>query len=66
MTIIELLEEKTGKTLAEDSPVDAMGLDSLEFVQLILDVEEYTNRKIDDRKAAEAQTIGELVQAIIG
>ncbi len=66
MTILELLEEKTGKTLAEDSPVDAMGLDSLEFVQLILDVEEYTNRKIDDHKAAEAQTIGELVQAIVG
>ena len=46
--LLEIVLEETGKIVEMDTPVDSMDLDSLEFVNLLLQVENAFNAKIAD------------------
>ena len=48
----------------EDQLEDDLGLDSLEYVELIMDLEKHYNISISDRDADKIKTFGQLVNAV--
>lgn len=66
MTIAEMyaaIEDATGHAVTEDTAVDSLGLDSLEFVELTSALSSLSGKDISDADIAEAKTVGELVEA---
>ncbi|NRD08527.1 acyl carrier protein [Rathayibacter agropyri] len=67
----ELLAEKGEGWAAEDVPtihtsLRDLHLDSMEQVELISDLEEQFKVEIDDHRMREAQTVGDVCNAIAG
>lgn len=54
--------EASGVTPA--SRIDSLGLDSLDFLQLIVDLDKEFDTKIDIEKAALCTTVGDLVALV--
>lgn len=62
--IIALVEEETGKQVTMDSDFDSLGVDSLEFVDLILKAQQLSGKVITDAEVAKINTVGDLVSAV--
>jgi acyl carrier protein len=67
--IIELITDRTkhnGRTLQLSEPLDNLGLDSLQVVELIFDIEEKFNINIpvNANMDIESKTVGDLIQAV--
>jgi acyl carrier protein len=67
--IIELITDRTkhnGSTLQLSEPLDNLGLDSLQVVELIFDIEEKFNINIpvNANMDIESKTVGDLIQAV--
>ena len=62
--IKEVLEEKTGKPVTMDTNLKDLGLDSLDFLNFILDLEKELNVKIDDNQLLKLKTIKDVVEEI--
>lgn len=56
MRILEKIKAETGLDVTDDTSVDSLGLDSLELVQLLLDLD------IPIEKAGEMNTVADLVR----
>lgn len=46
------------------TPLDSFGLDSLDTLELIMDIEQSVLVEVDVARVAECKTVGDLVQAI--
>jgi len=55
-------ETGAGKLTAETS-IDSLGLDSLEFVSLLQEIEKELGKNPDDEKVLGVETIGDLIKA---
>lgn len=62
--IIALVEEETGKQVTMESDFDSLGMDSLEFVDLILKAQQLSGKAITDAEVAKINTVGDLVSAV--
>ena len=68
--IIEMITDRTShtgsSTLQLSEPLDNLGLDSLQVVELIFDIEEKFNINIpvNANMDIESKTIGDLIQAV--
>jgi acyl carrier protein len=67
--IIEMITERTshtGGTLHLSEPLDNLGLDSMQVVELIFDIEEKFNINIpvNANMDIESKTVGDLIQAV--
>jgi acyl carrier protein len=56
MTILEIIESETGQAVQEDTPIESLALDSLEFLDLLLAV------GIQDSALGSIQTVGDIVR----
>jgi acyl carrier protein len=67
--IIEMITDRTshaGGTLQLSEPLDNLGLDSMQVVELIFDIEEKFNINIpvNANMDIESKTVGDLIQAV--
>jgi acyl carrier protein len=62
--ILELVTDAASTNVAEDSTFLSLGLESLEFLELIRDVEQLTGKKILDEQIVAMQTVGDLCAAV--
>jgi acyl carrier protein len=67
--IIEMITNRTshtGSTLQLSEPLDNLGLDSMQVVELIFDIEEKFNINIpvNANMDIESKTVGDLIQAV--
>lgn len=56
MEILEKIKAETGQNVTEETPLDSLGLDSLEFVQLLLDLD------IPTERAPVLNTVADLIR----
>ena len=59
--ILEMVQDATGCPVTDKTCFIALNIDSLEFVQLIIDVENLMCIKIDEKQIANINTVGDLL-----
>jgi acyl carrier protein len=52
------------KEVQEDDTLESLGADSLDRVELVMNLEEHFNVEIDDEKVDEIKTVGQLIEYI--
>lgn len=56
MNVIEAIARETGQVVTRETALDSLGLDSLEYVQLLLDL------NVPVEKAADLNTVADLIR----
>lgn len=65
MSPAELLQGILGAApITPETPIDALPLDSLDFLDLILELEKLYGITITDQELAEAKTVGDLLRVV--
>ena len=66
--IVKILSEQLGvaasKITLESKIVDDLGADSLDVVELLMQLEDSTGKTIPDDKVSEIKTVGDLVKVL--
>ncbi|MGN1373080.1 MAG: acyl carrier protein [Candidatus Coproplasma sp.] len=66
--IVEMLSEQLGipqsKITLESRIVDDLGADSLDVVELLMQLEDATGKTVPDDEVTKIKTVGELVEVI--
>ena len=66
--IVKILSEQLGvassKITMESKIVDDLGADSLDVVELLMQLEDSTGKTIPDDKVAQIKTVGDLVKVL--
>lgn len=61
MTSLEIIRHELGRDdIERDTLLESLGLDSLEFVDLIQGIENYTGRPLAPTDVALSQTVGDI------
>jgi acyl carrier protein len=63
MNVYVIIERETGQSVTAETPLDALGIDSLEFAELLMKLAEETGKEVPDSKLAELHTVGDLARA---
>jgi acyl carrier protein len=67
-TLLGLLEQETGKTYSQlndtDNLKETLGLDSVDLIGLVLQVENTFNIRIDSDELQPVQTVGDLLDLL--
>ena len=61
--ILSVIEQQTGHKVDSDTPIDSLGLDSLDFIDLLLAIERETGVVVPDSKVADIHTIADILKA---
>jgi acyl carrier protein len=62
--VLFVVSRETGAgELTAETPIDSLGLDSLEFVSLLLEIEKELGKNPDDDKVPGVETLGDLIKA---
>lgn len=64
MTIYEVIEVETGQKVDDSTSLDSLPVDSLEFLQLLIELSESTGKTIPDEKIAAIRTVGDLAREL--
>jgi acyl carrier protein len=62
--VIETVERETGQKVTAETSLDDLGLDSLEFISLVLAVGEATGKTIPDEKIAGLTRVEDLAREL--
>jgi acyl carrier protein len=63
-TVLRVVERETGRAATLETPLDELGLDSLDFLDLTLAIGAETGRPLSHTRLQEIETVGDLVRAI--
>lgn len=65
-TIIKIIEDKMSASELEDDArlVDDLAMDSLDYVEVVIEIEEKFGIRIDDEKLQPIETIGQLIELV--
>lgn len=61
MTVLEIIEAETGQAVTGDTLLEELAVDSLEFLDLVLKIEEETGKDLDDERIPALKTVGDLI-----
>jgi acyl carrier protein len=62
--VLSVVSRETGVgELTAETSIDSLGIDSLEFVSLLLEIEKELGKNSDDEKVSGVETIGDLIKA---
>ncbi len=56
MTALDIIEIRTDSTVVPETPIDALGMDSLEFLELLVEL------NIPVEKSAQMETVADLIR----
>ena len=62
--IIDILEEATGHAVTKGTKIDSLDLDSLEFLQLVVDIDTELEIKIPLEQVTECDTVQDLINLV--
>lgn len=62
MTILETIAFETDQVVTEETALEDMKMDSLEFLSLILAISAETGKTVDDGALAQLKTVGDVVR----
>lgn len=60
--ICEVIERETGQPVTEDTLLEELPVDSLEFLNLLLVVSNETGRTVPDGRLGELHTVGDILK----
>jgi acyl carrier protein len=58
--IYQIIQRETGQSVFGETPLSDLNVDSLEFLQLLLTLQEETGKTIPDDRVASLKTVGDL------
>jgi acyl carrier protein len=58
--LISIIEAETGQKVSPETSIDTLGLDSLEFMQLLLAIENEAKIEIPESRIVELMTVGDI------
>jgi len=61
--ICAIIERETGQKVNDDTPLEELGLDSLEFLSLMLAISNKTGKSLSDEQIAEMYRVADLRRA---
>jgi len=61
--ICAIIERETGQKVNDDTPLEELGLDSLEFLSLMLAISNETGKSLSDEQIAEMYRVADLRRA---
>jgi acyl carrier protein len=64
MTVCELIERETEQPVNEETPLSALEMDSLEFVEMLSTIEAKMGKRISDDLYPKLKTVGDIVRAL--
>ncbi|MDK2819241.1 MAG: acyl carrier protein [Mycoplasmataceae bacterium] len=59
--IFNIIKKRTSKKFDKSTEINFLGFDSLDLVELVMEIEEELNVKIPDDKLSNIKTIGDLL-----
>lgn len=62
--VCTLIEQQFGQRVTSETPIEALNCDSLEFVQLLLDLSNAAGKEIPDSKWGDLKTIGDIAHEL--
>jgi len=62
MTIEDVIERETGQVVNENTLLEDLNIDSLEFVDLLLAISNETGKSVPDSKVSELNTVGDIAR----
>lgn len=62
--VLELCQDNAGEPVGRSSRFDELGLDSLEFVQLVHEIELEFNLALANERLTEIRTVGDLIATV--
>lgn len=62
--IFNIIKKRTNKKFNESTEINFLGLDSLDLVELVMEIEDELNVKIPDEKLNNIKTISDLLKII--
>lgn len=64
-TVVLVIELQTGKEdVCGGTPIAALGLDSLDFLDLLLAIAQATGLEVPDERVSEIETVADIVKAL--
>lgn len=60
--VLAVIARETGQTVTDQTSLDDLGLDSLEFLDLLLALGRETGKEIPDETVAGLKTVGDLAR----
>lgn len=64
-TVVNILSSRVDVTkINENDPLTALGLDSLDLVEIMLEIEEAVGVEFDGEEIAKLKTLGDVLKAI--
>lgn len=64
MTLYEIIEIETGQKVDDDTPLDDLKIDSLEFLQLLIEISDATGKQVPDVQIGGLQTVGDIARQL--
>lgn len=66
-TVLMIIRKKTNHAATADTPIDDLGMDSLDFIELVHTLECAANKEIDFKRFTEIKrlTVGHLAKELV-
>lgn len=62
MTVCEVIERETGKPVTEETLLEDLPMDSLEFIDVLLAISNETGKSVPDAKVSSLTTVGDIAR----
>lgn len=63
-TVCAAVERETAQSVTPSTPIDALNVDSLEFMDLLLEIGSSTGMGVPDSKIGDLHTVGDIIEAL--
>lgn len=63
--ICAVIERETGQAVTPATPIESLGVDSLEFVNLLLELSNEIGGEIPDSRIPHIKTVGDIVVELV-
>jgi len=60
--VCDVILRETGQEVTEFTPIESLDVDSLELLDLLMEIERETGIAVPDARIAELQTVGDIVK----
>lgn len=62
MTVCEVIEREIGQPVTEDTLLEDLPMDSLEFIDVLLAISNETGKSVPDAKVSSLTTVGDIAR----
>lgn len=63
--VLATIERETGQTVTAETPIDELQVDSLEYLELLLTIQEETGMTLPGERMDALETVGDIVRELV-